>query len=298
MAPIPVPPSPVHSKGTVGSPTNSKGPARWRPATLAYAAVPCAAIATAFWRVASPYVWFPESGGVEYRDGDSYEEIIARNSRRLQGGSPTTSGDCRSSLDAMTKDINWQTANTTFTRWCRVKAENVMARCCNVADFAKGRGEGCNDCAVNCVHAPFINLCNDHFGTACTIKRKPFYRSGAPELEISETFCVPEECNNHYDRAALMPWYSATYKPRRAGWHRDYDESSEPDCPSAAGTVIAVLAFLGVLAAPAGMCAKFMFVAPKERGAQLVSQSDMQEEAEEDEDDEENDDDDQALLDQ
>merc|ERR1712224_619874 len=97
----------------------------------------------------------------------------------------------------MLKDPNWMLMNTTWTKWCRIRTENEMANCCSVADFAEGRAEGCSsDCLARCIHPPFDSFCDEHFGKACTVLRKPFYRSGAPGLQVRESFCVPEDCDN------------------------------------------------------------------------------------------------------
>eukprot|EP00928_Gymnodinium_smaydae_P047332 TRINITY_DN31580_c0_g1_i1.p1 TRINITY_DN31580_c0_g1~~TRINITY_DN31580_c0_g1_i1.p1 ORF type:complete len:257 (-),score=56.81 TRINITY_DN31580_c0_g1_i1:130-900(-) len=200
----------------------------------------------------------------------------AQEGRRL-----VTSGPCIAALDTMIKNDDWKFMNTTWTTWCRVKLENEMAKCCSVADFEKGRGEGCGSCQASCIHPPFIAMCNAWFGTACVVSRKPFHRTGAPELISDETFCVPTECNNAADRQSLMQWYAAKYKTLRAGWHRNYD-STELNCPDgvaeAMGITVAVI--VGII----GFAFLWWFLrtAPKEKGRELVSQSDMVQEDEDD----------------
>ncbi|CAE7320810.1 unnamed protein product [Symbiodinium sp. KB8] len=98
--------------------------------------------------------------------------------RRLQ-----TSQQCRIDLEDMLRDPNWDYVNNSATRWCRLRLENEMASCCRVANFAEGKGEDCSNCVANCLHQNMITLCNQNFGQACIVKRKPFFRTGAPDVE-------------------------------------------------------------------------------------------------------------------
>ncbi|CAE7665212.1 unnamed protein product [Symbiodinium sp. CCMP2456] len=98
--------------------------------------------------------------------------------RRLQ-----TSQQCRIDLEDMLRDPNWDYVNNSATRWCRLRLENEMAGCCRVANFAEGKGEDCSNCVANCLHQNMVTLCNQNFGQACIVKRKPFFRTGAPDVE-------------------------------------------------------------------------------------------------------------------
>merc|ERR1719203_38823 len=177
--------------------------------------------------------------------------------------------------------------NNTYTRWCRIKAENEMARCCGIADFAAGRGESCGvarlsgtaeptTCVTSCLHTNFLNLCTNHLeGVACNVDRKLFV--DAP-LRVTETMCVPKECDNDSDKEAFIAWFATLYAGRLSGWHENWDDAVLT-CPSLAVTVLlwTLLAiFLIVLSLPVMY---ILFVAPKERGRTLVSQADMQAEA-------------------
>eukprot|EP00401_Gymnodinium_catenatum_P032326 CAMPEP_0117525816 /NCGR_PEP_ID=MMETSP0784-20121206/35967_1 /TAXON_ID=39447 /ORGANISM="" /LENGTH=232 /DNA_ID=CAMNT_0005322029 /DNA_START=35 /DNA_END=733 /DNA_ORIENTATION=+ len=193
----------------------------------------------------------------------------------------STSLECRAGLDAMLRDPNWEFHNNSFTRWCRVLLENEFSQCCSMADFARGRAEDCTDCEAKCIHQPLAQFCTAYFGKACVVKRKPFF-PGAKDLVVLETFCVPEDCNNAADRAALMPWYSLTYKPRRSGWHKDYDQALL-ECPDSLVEGLVWTFFVLVLIVVLGIVAYFLLVAPKDKGVTLVSQEQMQREAESDE---------------
>lgn len=192
--------------------------------------------------------------------------VVAASLRGAVGAS--TSMQCRAGLDAMLKDENWVWVNTSYTRWCRIRLENEMAQCCGVGDFEKGRAEGCSECSANCVYVPMDRLCSKYFGKACKVNRKPFYRTGAKGLEVEESFCVPYDCDNPADRSVLMTWYSATYKARRGGWHRDWDEA-ELLCPDSIiqSIVYTLLAIVGFFI----LVKVYIFLrwAPKEPGRTL-----------------------------
>lgn len=191
----------------------------------------------------------------------------------------TTSTECRSGLDNMLRDPNWLVVNTSMTRWCRLRAENEMANCCKVADFSRGYAEDCTDCMANCLHKQMQDLCVQQFnGLACEVHRKPFIRTGAPDMVVMETFCVPEDCNNNADKEAIVQWYDALYKKRRGGWHFSYDEFTLI-CPN--GVFIAILWTILVILIIICLipCALYLFKAPKERGRTLISQADMQTES-------------------
>ncbi|CAE8713185.1 unnamed protein product, partial [Polarella glacialis] len=130
-------------------------------------------------------------------------------------------------------------------------------------------------CEAQCEHLNMIELCNKYFGKACTLKRQPFFQTGAADVEVLETFCVPKDCDNGVDRDALVAWFSAIYVGRRDGWHKDYDEASLT-CPDGAVTVILILVAVVVLVIAAIPLGIFLFRAPKARGRTLISQADMQ----------------------
>lgn len=198
------------------------------------------------------------------------------------GAGQTTSSKCRTALNGMLEDENWRFMNNSFTRWCRMRAENEMARCCGLADFANGRGEGCSNCEADCIHAHFDNMCNSQFGKACYVLRKPFHREReglhAKELIVKESFCVPENCNNNQDRDALMGWYGTLYVSLLDGWHADYDDATLV-CPSAVGMVIFYVMLILILIAACIPVSIILFKAPKERGKTMISQEEMQAEA-------------------
>jgi len=188
----------------------------------------------------------------------------------------TTSSLCRQALEAMLTNEHWNFMNHSFTKWCRIKAENEMARCCGVADFELGRAESCDECFASCHHQHMIDLCSSYFGTACSVDRKLFAGS---TLRVSETFCVPAECDNGSDRESLINWFATLYAARLSGWHSDWDDAIL-SCPSAAVgallwtllAIILTIVFLVIL--------YFLMVAPKEAGRELISQEEMQAEAE------------------
>mmetsp|Transcript_26137 Transcript_26137/g.47753 ORF Transcript_26137/g.47753 Transcript_26137/m.47753 type:complete len:275 (+) Transcript_26137:75-899(+) len=198
-----------------------------------------------------------------------------------------TSADCRIAMDNMINDPDWQWWNDQQTSWCRLITENEFANCCEFAEFAKGKAEGCTDCNADCHHVHMHDFCNENWGKACTLVRQPFFLTGAPEMKISETFCIPADCDkNSVDRESVVMWYHVTYRAlRTAGiWHEDY-ETAVLDCPTVVGNVIiiTVAAVLGIFFLFA--LAWYLFKAPKERGQTLISQEDMAE-AMDDEDEE------------
>jgi len=203
--------------------------------------------------------------------------------RRLQ----TTTAGCRTALNSMLEDSNWRFMNNSLVRWCRMRLENEMARCCTIADFANGRGQGCGDCLADCVHQHFDDLCNKEFGKACVVVRKPFAATslivdgreqGTPDLVVRESFCVPRACDNNADKDALIPWYGTLYVSLLNGWHGDYDEATL-ECPSNVMTVLLLVIAGLVLFAAAVPISIMLFTAPKERGRTLISQADMQDDA-------------------
>jgi len=191
-------------------------------------------------------------------------------------GATGPSEQCRQSLDGMLKDAQWKYVNNSATRWCRLILENEMSRCCTLSDFANGKAEGCKACSANCQHANMDTLCNDWFGQACTVRRKPFFSSGAEAVEVIESFCVPKACAEvQADVDSLIRFFSALYVGRRNGWHLDYDQATL-ECPSATvqGIITACFVIIILLACiPVGV---ILFKAPKERGRTLISQADMQ----------------------
>lgn len=198
----------------------------------------------------------------------------------------TTSTKCRQALEYMLNDDGWIRMNRTYTRWCRIKTENEMARCCKLADFELGRGEECEtsftsgvpvetECFAKCHHSRLAGLCNSWYGRACEVERKIFKEI---PLKVSETFCVPEECDNSNDRDNLINWFSTLYAKRLNGWHGDWD-SAELLCPAAAIGAL-IWTGVGLILAPA-LCGVLYIVcvAPKEKGRLLITQEEMQAEA-------------------
>lgn len=201
--------------------------------------------------------------------------LLAAAAVLLRGaGAASTSAPCRASLEAMVNDTSYQNMNNSLIRWCRLRLENTMANCCELADFVTGRGEGCVDCMADCKHRHFEALCTKSFGKACTVQRFPFPEA-APQLELQESFCVPEACNNAVDKEALLAFYHSQFEDLRVGWHKDYNKGTLT-CPSNAleVTIAVILSIIAVCAA--GPIAFILFCAPRERGKTLVTQADMQ----------------------
>lgn len=204
---------------------------------------------------------------------DALEALEASSSspgRRL-----STSSKCRQALDTMLNNENWMYVNESYTRWCRIKAENEMARCCQLADFAFGRGEGCAEgtgCSTTCHHTNMVDLCGAHFGRACNVDRKLF--EGAP-LRVSETFCVPEGCDNGSDRENLIAWYSTLYAGRLNGWHGDWDDA-KLECPNAAVGALLYTILAGFIAAVVLPLLWILRVSPKQGGRVLMTQEENQ----------------------
>lgn len=197
----------------------------------------------------------------------------------LGAGAQTTSKECRSGLDNMLRDSNWLLVNNSQVRWCRIILENDMSNCCSMEDFNRGIAENCNSCDTNCAYQGMIDMCNTYFGQACTVTRKPFPK--APGVKVQETFCVPNDCNNNGDKLALMAWYGTLYAGRRGGWTLNYD-SAVLTCPGSAGQILTIIAIIVILALLAVPISIVLFVAPKERGRTLISQSDMNQDDDED----------------
>mmetsp|Transcript_23197 Transcript_23197/g.65831 ORF Transcript_23197/g.65831 Transcript_23197/m.65831 type:complete len:262 (-) Transcript_23197:219-1004(-) len=196
----------------------------------------------------------------------------------------STSTSCRADLDGMVTDPNWRLVYNTSSRWCRVRLENQMARCCSISNFPQGTAEGCDEnlCKADCRHTHMNALCS-RFGRACTVRRNPFTPSGPFEdvrpssissVEVLETFCVPELCDNGPDREALMQWYDVRYRTDRSHWQANYDMAIL-ECDS--GIVTIILITIGTIASLllCGACLIFICVAPKEKGRTLVSQAEM-----------------------
>lgn len=175
----------------------------------------------------------------------------------------------------MINNPNWQLMNNSAMRWCRVRLENEMANCCQLADFVTGRGEGCTDCMADCVHRHFDDLCNRHFGQACLVERFPFDLTGAPEVQVTESFCVPEACNNRVDRDALLAFYDSEYQDVRVGWLLNYNKGTLT-CPGNELFVAVIVVVCVLLCCGSIPICWFVCVAPRERGKTLVSQADMQ----------------------
>ncbi|CAK0798525.1 unnamed protein product, partial [Prorocentrum cordatum] len=142
-----------------------------------------------------------------------------------------------------------------------------------------GRGEGCtggSECVEDCRHRHFDDYCNEHFGKACVAQRFPFFYTGAPELEVQESFCVPTNCNNEVDRQALLGYFNSEFVSYRvASWHLDYNRATL-ECPGNTSVVVAIVIVLFFACWCPCTCAYFLFRRPRERGKTLISQADMQ----------------------
>lgn len=197
----------------------------------------------------------------------------------------STSVVCREALDAMVNDVNWFAVHNTSSHWCRIRFENQMAHCCDISNFPQGTAEMCDasKCVTDCRHMTMATFCTHLGGQACLVRRNPFTRTGpfsdvrlsdAPSLEVHETFCVPNECNNGPDRDELMQWYNVRYRPRRSGWQANYDQAIL-ECDSGILTIILItIACIGGI-----LCCMpilwYVCVSPKEKGKTLVSQAEM-----------------------
>jgi len=118
------------------------------------------------------------------------------------------------------------------------------------------------------------SLCNSHFGKACKLTRSPFTKNNIT-MQVTETFCVPKDCDNSEDLAnnLLVKWFDAQYRTDRTqdpkNWMYDYSDAEDLDCPSM--VLIITLSVVGaiilsILFIPVGV---FLFKAPKERGRVL-----------------------------
>lgn len=185
---------------------------------------------------------------------------------------PTTM-QCRVSLQNMLYNDDWRFMNDTMTKWCRIRVENKMSTCCTNAEFAKGKADSCSDCKADCVFTRMAALCNEHFGKACVLTRKPFSKNNV-SFEVAETFCVPTDCDNAEDLGdnLLIRWYDAQYRYERSAlWMKDYADAEDikAGCPNSTvaiiiGVVVGIIVV--VLSIPLGL---FLFKAPKERGRVL-----------------------------
>lgn len=139
------------------------------------------------------------------------------------------SRQCSESFNAMLQDPNYKYMNKTFQQWCRVRVENKIAGCCELVDFAQGKADLCvAKCQVSCEHRPFEQLCNTWFGTACKVRRAPFY-TNVSTFEVTETFCLPKECQE--DKGEFLTHYHIYYESQRySQWQKDY-EHGEMICP-------------------------------------------------------------------
>lgn len=210
---------------------------------------------------------------------DLSQELAGVGGRRLQ-----TSTECRQRLNDVVTSENWQFWNRSERHWCRLRLENEFAQCCTIADFNKGTAEGCSTsgCFADCRHTQLMQQCG-YYGQACLVRRKPFVRTGiysdnrpsdAEHLEVQETFCVPDACNNGPDREALMAWFKDRYRDLRYGWTANYDDATL-ECDNGVVMILLVtLLCIVVVVCCAGICVR-LFVAPAKRGRTLVSQEDM-----------------------
>jgi len=194
------------------------------------------------------------------------------------------SSQCMDELDHMVNDENYQFVYRKASRWCRVRLENRMAHCCALMDFPKGTADGCDpsSCSADCRHTKMQEVC-PIFGRYCNVRRNPFVQTGpydgtrdsdAPMVEVLETFCVPDACDNGPDRDALMQWYSVRYRAERSGWQANYDQATL-ECDSGVLTIMLVTGACIVFVVCIAPACFFLCVAPRERGRTLVSQAEM-----------------------
>merc|ERR1719215_536845 len=148
--------------------------------------------------------------------------------------------------------------------WCRIRLENRMSTCCTNAEFAKGMADSCSDCVADCVFSKMEGLCNAHFGKACKLTRKPFSRNNV-SMQVVETFCVPEDCNNAEDlkNNLLVKWFDAQYRlERQTLWMYDYGDSEDLVCPTMTVTIIVSVIVAVILVIVSIPIAIFLFKAP------------------------------------
>jgi hypothetical protein len=177
---------------------------------------------------------------------------------------------CSEAFNNMLQDTNYKYMNKTFQQWCRVRVENKLAGCCSLVDFAAGKAEGCaNKCKVSCEHRPFEHLCNTWFGTACRVTRAPFY-SNVSSFEITETFCLPRDCENDDDKSGFLMHYHIYYLlSRYSQWQKDYEHGTL-ECPS--NTEMLILMLAGALLGFLGAVWLLIYLRrpPPQKGATLV----------------------------
>jgi len=188
-----------------------------------------------------------------------------------------TTMQCRVSLQNMLNNEDWMFMNASMMSWCRIRLENRMSTCCTNAEFAKGMADSCKkDCIADCAFSKMEGLCNAHFGKACKLTRNPFSRNNVT-MAVTETFCVPADCNNPEDLKdnLLIKWFDAQYRlERQTLWMYDYGDTKPLECPTMMVTIIisvVVAIILVILAIPVSI---ILFKAPKERGRVLQSAGD------------------------
>lgn len=72
-----------------------------------------------------------------------------------------------------------------------------------------------------------------------------------------------------------MAWYAASYKVRRNGWHKDYDEATlECDPGLIAALLMTITIIIGIILLL--IILYFLLKAPKEQNKVLMSAADMQ----------------------
>lgn len=172
---------------------------------------------------------------------------------------------------------DWRFMNDTASRWCRIVVENKMSTCCTNAEFAKGMADSCSgDCVADCIHTKMTALCNEHFGTACILTRRPF-TANEVKMTVRETFCVPKDCDNPQDLESnlVVKWFDAQYAYERTTlWMFDYSDTDPLECPSMAYLIIIIVVttiIVVIISIPLGI---FLFKAPKERGRVMRSAED------------------------
>lgn len=160
------------------------------------------------------------------------QDDIALSSERVYA-------ECEKEYISMFYNPQYQEMNQTVMKNCRVRVENKLQGCCNTVRFKEWGEksmalkdeivEGCSGCSVSCEHFYFAQFCDQFFGQACKVKRKPL---SDLDFEIIETFCIPQACLNDHDRKGILSFFDIRYRRLRSGWRYNFRENdAELICP-------------------------------------------------------------------
>ncbi|CAD7930720.1 unnamed protein product [Amoebophrya sp. A25] len=125
------------------------------------------------------------------------------------------SNKCRTEFDTMHANILYQIEWETFWRYCGVITQNRLATCCDSFDFSTQRGAGCTEsCALSCLFSEYEEFCEGSPAfsfprLSCTVSRSPM-KDSVGELQLKESFCLPESCNTDADLTGIMEHYHTT----------------------------------------------------------------------------------------